>query len=292
MIAWLICGVLFTVLISFAVKLYLIKKSIKEIKNQLTEKLSADTNTLIGISSNDKDICSLTSDLNEQLKILRSQRICYEQGDMELKNAVTNISHDLRTPLTAIVSYLDLFENNPENAQHYIPILRERINALNQLTEELFRYSVITSPESDIATEPVVLNNILEESILNYYASLQKHGITPEINITERRIIRNINAGSLSRVFSNLLNNAVKYSDGDLEISMTDEGIITFSNSSAELSEIQVERLFDRFYTLENARKSTGLGLSIAKVLVKQMNGNITACYQKGKLKIVIVFYE
>ncbi|MDE5883696.1 MAG: HAMP domain-containing histidine kinase [Oscillospiraceae bacterium] len=271
------------------VKIYLLKKSTREIRNQLAEKLSADTNTLIDVSSGDKDICKLASDLNKQLKLLRCEYIRCKQGDLELKNAVTNISHDLRTPLTAIISYLDLIESNPEKSEQYIKIIRERTETLSRLTEELFRYSVITSPEYDNTIEPVVINSVLEESILSYYATLQKHGITPDINITENSIVRNISRHSLSRVFANLLNNAVKYSDGDLQITMTDDGIITFSNKSSYLNKVQIERLFDRFYTVENARKSTGLGLSIARILIEQMNGKISAEYSNGKLIIRII---
>lgn len=92
----------------------------------------------------------------------------------------------------------------------------------------------------------------------------------------------------MSRIFSNLLSNAIKYSDGNLDIALDDDGKITFSNTASDMSEVQVERLFDRFYTLENARKSTGLGLSIARILTLQMNGTITAEYKDGKLFIYL----
>lgn len=270
------------------IKICLLKKSTREITTQLDEKLTADTNTLIDVSSGDKDIRNLASNLNEQLKVMRNEYIRYKKGDTELKNAVTNISHDLRTPLTAISSYLDLLETNPEKSEQYIKIIRERTENLNQLTDELFRYSVITSPEYNDIIEPVVINSVLEESILSYYAALQEHGITPDIDITETQIIRSISPNALSRVFANLLNNAIKYSDGDLHIAMSDNGVITFSNKSVELNEIQTERLFDRFYTVENARKSTGLGLSIAKILIEQMNGTISAEYSNNTLFIRI----
>lgn len=278
----------FIIIFLLIIKIYLLKKSTKEIRNQLAAKLSADTNTLIDVSSGDKDIRNLASNLNEQLKILRSEHIRYQQGDTELKNAVMNISHDLRTPLTAISSYLDLLETNPEKSEQYIKIIRERTENLNQLTDELFRYSVITSPEYSDIIEPVIINSVLEESILSYYATLQEHGIIPDIDITETQITRNISRNALSRVFANLLNNAVKYSNGDLRITMTDNGLITFANKSVKLNEVQTKRLFDRFYTIENARKSTGLGLSIARVLIEQMNGTISAEYNDNTLFIRI----
>ena len=91
---------------------------------------------------------------------------------------------------------------------------------------------------------------------------------------------------------TNLINNAIKYSDGDLDIILTETGEIIFSNTASDLNEIQVERLFDRFYTVETARKSTGLGLSIARILVEQMNGTITANFENGKLSITIQLPE
>ena len=288
----LLCIVLAITVFILGIKLFLIRKAAIEICDEFSEKLKSDTNTLISISTDDKIMCYLTKNINIQLKELRLQRLRYMQGDLELKNAVTNISHDLRTPLTAISSYLDLLDKEEKNEtiQRYIGIIKNRTETLIQLTEELFRYSIITSPNNNIKLEPVSVNRILEDSILQFYATLQERGITPSINITEKKVVRNLSSVELSRIFSNILSNAVKYSDGDLNVTLTDNGIIQFSNTAFNLNDVQVERLFDRFYTLENARKSTGLGLSISKILVEQMNGTISAKYEKEKLNISIEF--
>lgn len=288
----LLCIVLAITVFILGIKLFLIRKAAIEICDEFSEKLKSDTNTLISISTDDKIMCYLTKNINIQLKELRLQRLRYMQGDLELKNAVTNISHDLRTPLTAISSYLDLLDKEEKNEtiERYIGIIKNRTETLIQLTEELFRYSIITSPNNNIKLEPVSVNRILEDSILQFYATLQERGITPSINITEKKVVRNLSSVELSRIFSNILSNAVKYSDGDLNVTLTDNGIIQFSNTAFNLNDVQVERLFDRFYTLENARKSTGLGLSISKILVEQMNGTISAKYEKEKLNISIEF--
>jgi signal transduction histidine kinase len=133
-----------------------------------------------------------------------------------------------------------------------------------------------------------MVNGVLEESIVGFYAALKKQKIVPDIHITETKVMRKLNRAALSRIFSNLINNAMKYSEGDLNIILTDTGKITFSNSASALTQVQVERLFDRFYTVENARKSTGLGLSIARVLIEQMDGTINAKYENGRLSIYI----
>ena len=288
----LLCIVLTITVFILGIKLFLMRKAAKEIGDEFSEKLKGDTNTLISISTDDKIMCQLTKNINIQLKELRLQRLRYMQGDLELKNAVANISHDLRTPLTAISSYLDLLDKEEKNEpiERYIGIIKNRTETLIQLTEELFRYSIITSPNNNIQLEPVSVIRILEDSILQFYATLQGRGITPSINITEKKVVRNLSSVELSRIFSNILSNAVKYSDGDLSVTLTDNGIIRFSNTAYNLNDVQVERLFDRFYTLENARKSTGLGLSISKILVEQMNGTISAIYENEKLNISIEF--
>ena len=289
-----LCIVLFAAVIISAFKIYLMKRSVREISEGFAEKLHTDTNTLIDISSSDKDIRALADSINKQLIILRRGHHRYAQGDKELKTAITNISHDLRTPLTTICGYLDIMKrmDKPPKIAEYLGIIDERAALMEQLTEELFRYSIILSENGAGELEEVFVNQLLAESIGGYYAVLTKQGITPDIRITENKIIRRLNRTSLSRVFSNLLNNAVKYSDGDLEITLSDTGEIIFSNTARALSSVEVERLFDRFYTVETARNSTGLGLSISRTLAEQMGGSISAEYEDSKLSIRLTFPE
>lgn len=272
-------------------KIYLMHKAALEIGEAFEEKLASDTNTLIDISSRDPYLCHLAASINTQLRILRSQRHRYQNGDRELKEAVTNISHDLRTPLTAICGYLDLLEKEPlsENAARYLSLIENRTEAMKQLTEELFRYSVILSTQ-ELDMETVCLNGVLEESIASFYAALTSRGIRPQIHMSGKRIEKQLNREALSRVFSNILSNALKYSDGDLEITLHDDGEIVFSNTASGLNEIQVGKLFDRFFTVEAARNSGGLGLAIAKTLVEQMGGTISAEFENSKLSIHIRF--
>ncbi len=289
MVYVILCAMTVTAIYS-AVRLHLVRKSVREITSDLNDKLKEDTNTGIRISSRDKDVCRLASEINVHLKELRKEHLQYHQGNTELKNAITNISHDIRTPLTAIYGYLDMIQktDDPIKQAEYIAIMKERAELMKQLTEELFRYSVILSDENEMETEDVFINQLLEESISSFYPALTGKGITPTISITDKRIIRNVNKAALSRIFANLLNNAVKYSDGDLEISLSDTGEMVFSNTAQGLSAVEAEQLFDRFYTVESAHHSTGLGLSIARTLIERMNGKITAEYEDPRLIIKI----
>ncbi|MCM1263570.1 MAG: HAMP domain-containing histidine kinase [Butyrivibrio sp.] len=289
---WVLCGVLSVIVLVLCVKIYTMKVSMSQIRAELADWLETDTNTLISISSNDRQLRLLAADLNKQLRLLREQRRQYLNGDMELKNAVTNISHDLRTPLTAICGYLDLLEQEEKSdaVKRYTEIIRNRVDILIQLTEELFRYSIVISSENGIVSESVSINEVLEESIAAFYTTLNGRGITPNIRLPENKVIRELDRSALTRVFSNLLNNVVKYSDGDLDIALYETGEIVFSNTASKLSEVQVAKLFDRFYTVESARKSTGLGLAIARTLTLQMGGAISAEYEDGRLSIRILF--
>lgn len=291
---WVTIGILILIIILLILKVYLLKKSIEEIEKEFSYRLKTDTNTLIDVSSHDCQIKKLAENINIQLRELRKERHHFQQGDFELKEAVTNISHDLRTPLTAICGYLDLLESEEksEAVKRYLDIIKNRIEILKQLTEELFRYSVFVSVSNNTSYESVLLNSVLEESILGFYADLKSHMITPEISIPDKKIKRNLNKNALSRILGNIISNAIKYSDGDLNITLHQSGEIVFSNSASQLDEIQVGKLFDRFYTVDTAKKSTGLGLSIAKALTEQMNGSITACFNNGTISIRLIFPE
>lgn len=293
---WLLafCGLLILTVIVLFIKIYHMKKSAREIEEGFTKRLEVDTNTLICISGNDPYMRKLAKSLNVQLKKLRDERHRFEQGNQELRDVITNISHDLRTPLTAICGYLELLdqEEESETARKYLEIIRNRTDVLRQLTEELLRYSIVASVTTENSCEEIILNRALEESISAYYAVLKGCNIIPDISMSERKVIRSLDKKALSRIFGNIISNAVKYSDGDLSVCLSESGEIVFSNHASSLDEIQVGRLFDRFYTVETAKKSTGLGLSIAKILTEQMGGKIMARYENGVISVHVLFPE
>ena len=291
MLPWIICGVLAVIVVILAIKIRMMQKSMDEICSCLSEHLSSDTNQLITVSSSDKHVRHLASEIARQLTELRRQRRQYINGDRELKEAVTNISHDLRTPLTAICGYLELLEAEEmtNNTRRYVEQIANRTEALKALTEELFRYSVISSV-SDLSYEKVNVGRVLEDTLISFYGAFEQKNITPNISLPDSVIVRTLDKSALSRIFGNIISNAVKYSDGDFSVTMTSMGEITFSNTASELSSVDVGKLFDRFYTVDSARKSTGLGLSIAKLLTERMGGCISADYKGNTLSITLSF--
>ena len=292
MFPWILCGVLAVIIAILIIKIRMMQKSMDEICSCITEHLSTDTNQLITVSSSDRHVRYLASEIAKQLTELRRQRRQYISGDRELKEAVTNISHDLRTPLTAICGYLELLETEEmtDNTRRYVEQIQSRTEALKALTEELFRYSVISSV-SDLSYEKVNVGRVLEDTLISFYGAFEQKNITPNISLPDSVMIRTLDKSALSRIFGNIISNALKYSDGDFSVIMTETGEITFSNTASELSSVDVGKLFDRFYTVDSARKSTGLGLSIAKLLTERMGGHISAEYREKTLSIMISFY-
>lgn len=294
MLPYVFCGVLVLALISLSVKIHLMQKSLHEICAQMSECLQEDTNALLVVSSGDRYVKRLAAELNRHIRLLRAQRLQYQTGNRELKEAITGLSHDLRTPLTVICGYLELLEEEEKSpdAARYLLLIAQRARTLKTLTEELFRYLLCVSREDELSLEPVNLNAALEESIATFYDALKEKGISPVVSMPSGQITRRLNRDALFRVLSNLMSNVLKYSQSDLEITLHESGEICFANTARALDTISVGRLFDRFFSVEGARHSTGLGLAIAKTLVERMRGEIEAQYIKGKLFIRIRFPE
>lgn len=164
--------------LTILIYLLILRHSIREAAEELEEKLRTDTNTLISISTGDRSVQALAAQINHQLQALRRERLRLQAGSDELTTAVTNVSHDLRTPLTAVCGYLDLLEQEPqsEKAGHYLAVIRERTDAMRSLTEELFRYSVITATADELHMEAACLNDVLEQSLAGFYGALSARG--------------------------------------------------------------------------------------------------------------------
>lgn len=289
MVSLIVCVAFAIVVVLLLVKIALMRKSMREIEYSLDTILDGDTNAVITVTSGDRYIKGLAARLNTELRRLRAHRIKYENGDRELKEAVTNISHDLRTPLTAILGYLELLEQEKksESVKKSLDVIENRAQALKELTQELFQYTVILAQDK-LTLEPIDLREVLEESILGFYGAMNEAEIVPELSITQSSVIRQSNRMAMARIFGNIIGNALKYSDGDFSVELRDDGQIIFKNHAGSLDKLQVEKLFDRFYTVQEARGSTGLGLSIARSLVEQLGGSILAEYEDGVLKIVV----
>lgn len=284
-------GILVVIIAMLSIKIYLMERSAEEIMEAFGDRLESDTNILIDISSRNRKMRKMAARINAELRLLRKERRCYQQGNQELKDSVTNISHDLRTPLTAICGYLNLLKHEEKSAavETYLVQIQSGVDVLRGLTEELFRYSIVTS-SYELKREKINVVSVLEESLLSFYASMQEKGVQPVISMPEEPVWRMLDISALNRIFSNVIGNALKYSDGDLTVELKENGTIIFSNTAKTLNAVIVGRLFDRFCTVGTSYYATGLGLSIAKILTERMGGHIRAEYRDEMLFITVQF--
>ena len=290
---WAAAAVLAAVVLALGVKVWLLLRGAKALRLGLSQKLREDTNTLLSLPCRDKELRRLASSLNEELRLLRKERLRYQQGDRELKEAVVNVSHDLRTPLTALSGYVELLKGEALSpaGQRYLSQIEDRAQAMQAMTEELFRYS-LAAEETALTLEPVDLRAAVEEALLSFYGAFQQKGVVPQLSLPQGPVTRQLDKAALSRVLGNILTNALKYSPRELAVALSPAGGLTFSNPAPGLDPVSAGRLFHRFYTVESSAQSTGLGLSIARELTQRLGGTISARWESGRLQVELTFPE
>ena len=281
-------SILLLICITLILKICSIKKSIKEIQKSVENILNTDTNNLILIS--DASVKKLAIFLNKELKEMRKQKLQYEYGNQELKRNITNVSHDLRTPLTAIKGYIELLkeESLTQNGRKYISVINRKTEELTELTEQLFDFAKILDTDMVLTKEKCYLNELLEEVLASYYPIFKEKDIVPEVLICKEKVEKELNKACMIRVFENIFSNVVKYSNGNFKVELKNDGEIIFSNKATSLDATTVQKIFDRYFSVENAKESTGIGLSIAKQLVELNGGSISADYVKNVLVIEV----
>lgn len=217
----------------------------------------------------------------------------YQMQEQRTKELITNISHDIRTPLTSISGYIEMLDGaSLKERERYLHIIGERLSDMEELLDTFFLYARLQMDQGErIPCEKQPLYPMLCESVLSYYEQLQEAGLTPQISCVEEEIQAWVNEGALKRVFQNLIVNVIRYGKNPFTISLYAKGseaICVFSN--AMIGEVDVDQLFTRFYQGDGARgaKGSGLGMAIVKELCDQMQVAVQADQAEGRLSIVL----
>lgn len=264
----------------------------KQINNNLDEYVNIKTKSV------DKDIESLVENIN--LIFDSKQRIVAEKNkkEEELRASISNMSHDLRTPLTSIMGYLQmarLEEASEEEKNEYIDIVENRAKSLQQLISSFYDLSRIEGNEYNFNYKKVNLKNILCENIASFYNEFINNNINPIIEVDESIGDIISDEGAITRIFTNLIRNMIKYGESYVKITLKqkDDVIITeFINKTKDLTEENVDKLFERFYTVDKSRSdsNTGLGLYITRVLVEKLGYSINSTLKNEELTIRILW--
>ena len=253
-----------------------------------------DSNTLIHSKYNLKNINNLIYKINNLLTESKNIKIDYGNKNKSLMKMMTNISHDLRTPLTSSLGYIDIIlksDLSEEEKKKDLITIEKRLRRLEELISSFFEFSRIISTNKLPTLEKINLTSILEESVIVFYDDYKKNNRKILLDCNQRKIIINSNKMLLTRIFENLIGNAYKHSNSDLiiKVEKLNKVKIIFSNELLD-DDVDVDKIFDEFYTVDISRtkEGTGLGLAIAKEFTRQLNGKIYAEKRKGQLKIII----
>lgn len=291
--------VILVILIAFILcYVFLEKAEIKRLKKELDFIMSNDTNRILHTEFNSKELKEFVSAVNMYLSEIQKRKMEIEHKNNNLMVMMRNISHDLRTPLTSAAGYTDLILNSDLTEDEKISemkIVEARLKRLTELVDSFFEFSKILTTNKEIELETVNLIGILEECIGNFYEDYKKKNREVDFITSNNKISISTNRTMLSRIFENLISNALKYGSGNLTIEVISENAdairISFTNRIID-KDLDTSRIFDDFYTTDISRTkgSTGLGLAIAKEFTEQLNGNIEAHIEDDKLVIDTTF--
>ena len=264
---------------------------IRNIIRDLEDITEKDTNILLTTSSGDKSIKSLVDSLNKELKKLLSIKREYSKGVFDVKNSAENIAHDIRTPLTVIKGYVDLLEEEDlsEEGKKCLEIIKGRTRYMKEMTDELF-LSLSMKSRGVLSLFDIDAKSVLEEALVSFYNEFKKKGMTPSIITPNDKVILKADSKALYRVYSNIISNALKYGEGEFNVQMDEKGNITFSNYAPNMDSVEANKLLDRYYTISDAKASSGIGLSISNEILQEMGGELKVRLDNKRLYISIVY--
>ena len=287
---------LISIIIILLIFIFRYKKNIEYISDQI--KKSKGDYTSIRTKILDKDAENLVVAINYLYEENEKKYLQVKTRDEELRMSISNIAHDLRTPLTSIMGYIQLIEDDKlteEDRKKYINIVKRRTETLQSLITSFYELARVEASEYKFDLKAINLSNLLCETIALYYDEFVKNNIEPEIKVNENTSLVIADEKAVMRIFSNLINNIIKHGDRNVIIELREDGeflVTEFKNYAPKLTKENASHIFDRFFTADTARsdKNTGLGLSITKSFVEQLGHEIEANLANGILNIKIIW--
>ncbi len=267
-----------------------IQVQLRNINSQLTKRMLEKTKQPLSLELINRQLNTLTANINRSLAVEEKLRFDSIKREKSFKELIANISHDFRTPLTAIKGYQQLMENDElsKNQQKKLQIAEKHTEELGQLIDHFFEYSYLISTEPELNMVRINLTNLVTECLAASVPTLEENNLSLHIEETPNIFVF-ADKEMVMRIIQNLIRNCVQHCEGYIEVRLLsmENAVISFKNPVKNASEIDVNRIFERFYTADKARGSnTGLGLSIVSLLAKQMGGSVGASLQDGLLDI------
>ena len=265
---------------------------LRGINRQLEKRLAQHTRQPVSLALIDKTLNALAANINKCLKLEENLRLNSIREEKQFKEMISNLSHDLRTPLTAVKGYQQLMEQGELSAQQRekLRVAQKHADQLGGLIEHFFQYSCLLSRDAEPKPERINLTNLTAECLAASVAALE--GKRLAVRFEEAAPVYAFADKEMTvRILQNLIRNCVQHADGEITVRLWEEkkAVLLFRNPVQDASDLDAERLFDRFYTADRARtRSAGLGLSIVRLLAEQMDGTVKAELHDGSLEIQV----
>lgn len=285
-------------IIYLVVYIFRLKSQIKEIKKELFLTRDISYNRQIRVSLFDDDLTDMAAEINKNLDYQKKLKLRSEKAERTLKQSVSDIAHDLRTPLTVIKGNLQMLKKESslsEKEKAYIDICMEKSDSMKEMADNFFELSVLESDSTPIHTESISAVNLIMQFLADSEAVIRNNNLTPEILFPEKSVYILADESLLLRMLSNLLNNVIKYASESFTLKLTDDetkAVISFSNRLEKGATLDTERLFERIYRGDKARRGggAGLGLYIVKLLAKKQGAEVKAEIKDESLIISMIF--
>ncbi|GFZ25469.1 two-component sensor histidine kinase [Lacrimispora indolis] len=282
-----------------AVRTVVMRREIRSMSRQLEDLSSGRTEKKISLTLVDARLNELAAQINENMELQKQLRIDARKSEQRLKDSIAGVSHDLRTPLTAIIGYIQMLERSGLNGeqQEKATIILKKANAMRELVESFFELSVIESGQSELAEAAVNFTNIVSEAVVDFIPRFEAAELEPDVDLGDKSLYIAGDTTALGRIVQNLLSNALKYTAGRVKVALEErdgEIILTVVNEVRTDTPPDMERIFERFYTGDDCRNSgsAGLGLYIVKLLAEKMQGAVSASLENKMLSVYVVFQE
>lgn len=273
------------------------RHEIKRIIKQLEYIKSNQTNMLVTTQMKDSVTIKLATELNDVMKSYRDFHAKEIFNNERMKNELTALSHDIRTPLTSLNGYFELLKiaQTEEEREKYSAVIQDRIVSLSDMLEQMFTFTKLQNNSYNFELEKVDIKDLLCDTLLSFYENFKKKNCEPTVSIPDEDVFIISNETAMRRVVQNVIKNALQYGNGDVSVKLyTTEKQVSaeISNSCEDANKIDADRVFDKFYKGDASRNvnSTGLGLSIAKELTEKTGGKIYAKVYDNKFIITITF--
>lgn len=279
-------------LIYITIRFISLKKQLQIVENKTRNKEK------INITLNDKALEKLSETINITLQDKKELEIAIRNREERLKQAISDISHDLRTPLAAIRGYLTLLENcKEEEKKGYINILQRKSEELNKLVNNFYEISILDNISYEIETKAVDIVEIITDTVITNYTLIKEKNIDFHNQLADRKIEIQGEEIACGRIIQNLIFNAIKYSKSYMSISIKEfEDNTTFiiKNDVYNLKKSDLKYLFQRFYTVDKSRNSsgTGLGLFIVKILLEKIGGDIKEINLENDILTISILFR